>query len=134
MTSTRKFPNDPAAVRAARKFAMGALPGYSPEVLEVVELLVSELAANCVRHTDSGFEVRTTGNRSRIRVSVTDRGAGRPMVREIEPAALTGRGLALVEMLSSSWGVRPSRADARGKSVWFVLELKDQRLRSQLVA
>ena len=127
MTRIRRFPNDPTAVRSARRFALDALPpGCPPQVLEVLELLVSELAGNCVRHTASGFEVRVTVRGNRVRVCVADRDAGRPVVRKIDPMALDGRGLALIDMLASSWGVRRSRSVAGGKCVWFVLDMEDR--------
>jgi serine/threonine-protein kinase RsbW len=134
MTSSRRFPNDPAAVRAARKFAVNELSGYEPELLEIIELLVSELAGNCVRHTESNFVVRIGTDPHRIRVSVSDRGSGRPVAQALDPDAVAGRGLALVEMLSSSWGVRRNRSLTRGKAVWFVLELEDEQAHSQVVA
>lgn len=135
MTSSRSFPNDPASVRAARRFAVGELSGYSEDLLETVELLVSELAGNCVRHTTSSFEVRIETDTRRIRVAVTDCGPGRPVVRRLDPSAVTGRGLALVEMLSSSWGVLPSRSSTGGgKAVWFELDLKDPRDRTRMAA
>jgi len=134
MTSSRRFPNDPAAVRAARKFAVHELSGHDPDLLEVIELLVSELAGNCVRHTDSSFAVHIGADRRRIRVSVSDRGGGRPVVQALDPDAIAGRGLALVQMLSSSWGVRRNRSLTGGKAVWFVLDLKDQRGPSEMVA
>jgi anti-sigma regulatory factor (Ser/Thr protein kinase) len=123
MTSSRTFPNDPAAVRAARQFATQKLASYAPDLLEVIELLVSELAGNCVRHTDSSFAVRIGADKRRIRISVSDRGPGNPVLRSLDPNALAGRGLALVDMLSSSWGVRRDRSLAGGKAVWFVLEV-----------
>lgn len=123
MTSHRRFQNAPQAVRAARKFATRELAAYPSELVEVVELLVSELAGNCVRHTDSSFEVRISADRRRIRVTVSDGDPGKPVVQRVGTNALTGRGLALVEMLSSSWGVRAKRFLAAGKAVWFVLEL-----------
>ena len=123
MTSSRKFRNDPAAVRSARRFATQVLSSYPSELLEVIELLVSELAGNCVRHTDSSFEVHVGADRRRIRISVSDRGPGNPVVRSLDPNAVAGRGLALVEMLSSSWGVRRNRSLTGGKAVWFVLDL-----------
>ncbi|HEX3802149.1 MAG TPA: ATP-binding protein [Solirubrobacteraceae bacterium] len=129
MTGARKFPNDAAAARAARQFALENLPGYSSELLDVVELLVSELATNSVRHTESDFEVRVTGDPRRIRISVTDRGSGWPMVQRPDPAALSGRGLALVETLSSSWGISQSRSAAGGKTVWLVLDVADHQFR-----
>jgi anti-sigma regulatory factor (Ser/Thr protein kinase) len=134
MTSARKFPNDVRAAKAARQFALEQLAGYAPEVLEVVELLVSELATNSVRHTDSGFEVRVSSGPRRIRVSVTDSGAGQPVERAPDPTAASGRGLALVKMLSSASGVRPSRAAAGGKTVWFVLDVADHRYQPALAA
>jgi serine/threonine-protein kinase RsbW len=134
MTSNRKFPNDPQAVRAARRFAIDELSGYAPELLDVVELLVSELAGNCVRHTDSSFDVEVSRDRRRIRVAVSDRGAGKPAVQHVDTNAVAGRGLALVETLSSSWGVRTSRRPAGGKAVWFELELANDRGRTQMVA
>jgi serine/threonine-protein kinase RsbW len=134
MTSSRKFPNDPQAVRVARKFAIDELDGYAPELLDVVELLVSELAGNCVRHTDSGFEVDVSGDRRRIRVAVSDRGTGTPVVQHVDTSAVAGRGLALVETLSSSWGVRNRRRPGSGKTVWFVLELDEDHARTRMVA
>ncbi len=127
MTSSRSFPNDPAAVRAARKFALHELSGFSADLLEIIELLVSELAGNAVRHTDSSFQVRIGADRRRIRISVSDRGPGRPVVRSLDPDAVAGRGLALVQMLSSSWGVRRNRSLSGGKAVWFVLDLEKPR-------
>lgn len=132
--SARKFPHDPQAVRAARRFAVDELDGYPPEVLDVVELLVSELAGNCVRHTDSGFEVEISAERRRVRVSVSDRGRGTPVVQHVDSSAVAGRGLALVEALSSSWGVRNRRRPGAGKAVWFVLDLDGDQARARLVA
>ena len=134
MTSNRKFPNDPQAVRAARRFAIDELSGYAPELLDVVELLVSELAGNCVRHTDSSFDVEVSRDRRKIRVAVSDRGAGKPAVQHVDTNAVAGRGLALVETLSSTWGVRTSRRPGGGKAVWFELELANDRGRTQMVA
>jgi serine/threonine-protein kinase RsbW len=132
--SSHKFPNDPQAVRAARRFATGELFGYPPEVLDVVELLVSELAGNCVRHTDSNFEVEVSVERQRLRVAVSDRGPGQPTIQHVDASAVAGRGLALVEALSSSWGVRTSRFPSRGKTVWFVIELDQPHIRDERVA
>lgn len=134
MTSSRTFPNDPAAVGAARRFARHELAAYSPDLLEIIELLVSELAGNSVRHTKSSFQVRIDADRRQIRISVTDRGSGRPVVRSLDPDAVTGRGLALVEMLSSAWGVRESRSDACGKAVWFALDLDHSGRPTRLAA
>jgi anti-sigma regulatory factor (Ser/Thr protein kinase) len=133
VTGRRRFANEAASVRAARQFALSVLPGYPEDVLEVVELLVAELAGNCVRHTGSSFELSVTADAQRIQISVSDRGGGRPVVGSLDPTAIRGRGLALVEMLSDSWGVRyrPMRG---GKSVWFTLRIEQPPARSAEVA
>jgi anti-sigma regulatory factor (Ser/Thr protein kinase) len=126
MKVSHQFPNDPAAVRAARRFALDQLEGYAAEQREVVELLVSELATNSVLHTDSGFMLSIESDRRKIRISVTDEGAGSPEVQDLDPQRLSGRGLALVEMFSSSWGVRPSSSAGDGKTVWLVLDTTEE--------
>lgn len=134
MTSSRKFPNDPQAVRSARRFALDELSDYPPELLDVVELLVSELAGNCVRHTKSGFEVSVSADRRRIRISVSDHGPGKPVVQHVDTDAVAGRGLALVETLSDSWGVRTNRLPRAGKAVWFELDVDESRASSRVPA
>jgi hypothetical protein len=54
----------------------------------------------------------------RVRVEVTDHGSGRPRRRRAPLQATTGRGLDMVHLLASDWGVRRL---ARGKAVWFEL-------------
>ena len=66
------FANRPASVPAARRFATTALTGLSAEVLGTVELLVSELATNCVRHTDSQFQLTIFRSRKEVRVEAMD--------------------------------------------------------------
>ena len=122
MTLTRTFPNDAKAVQAARQFVLESLGGYASELIDVAELLISELATNSVRHTDSAFEVTVAADSSRIRLTVTDDGSGQPVVRRPHAGALSGRGLALVDQFSASWGVEPSKT---GKTVWLVLNVSD---------
>ena len=56
-----------------------------------------------------------------IRVEVTDYGAGTPTMPSVGPEAVRGRGLKIVDMLSTDWGVEP-QSDA-AKTVWFILKL-----------
>lgn len=92
---------------------------------QVVELLSSELLANAVLHgpasTAIGIQVRHTD--TSVRVSVSDGGDTSPVVLHREPSAPNGRGMAIVEAMSSRWGVE-EHADG-GKTVWFELELDD---------
>jgi PAS domain S-box-containing protein len=51
-------------------------------------------------------------------VEVHDRSPVLPGRRDYDEDAMTGRGLAMVELLSADWGVT---ADGSGKTVWFLL-------------
>ena len=86
--------------------------------MQVVVLLASELVSNAVVHgPEAGavrIHVRIDG--ATVRVGVRDSGGGTPTVGHPEPTAPSGRGLALVEALSSDWGIQ-SHPD--GKTVWF---------------
>ena len=119
MTETRRFPSEPESVPAARRFARHALEGVAADVLDSVELMVSELATNCVRHAGTQFELTVARERGTIRVEVTDRAGGRPTMRSPRPDETTGRGLKIVNMFSESWGVDHERAG--GKTVWFTI-------------
>lgn len=119
MTHTRTFPHEPESVPAARRFATSVLRGASPDTLEAVELMVSELATNCIRHTDSGFEITIIRKGPHIRVEATDRAGGTPRMRTPRPTDPTGRGLKIVDVLSDRWGVE--RGSTPGKTVWFTV-------------
>src|SRR5205814_10575317 len=96
-----------------------------PATVGQVAVVVSELATNCVRHTDTEFTVNVEHDRSRIRVEVTDRGAGAPTVRVPDASEPTGRGLRIVRDLADAYGVEPA-SGAPGKTVWFVVQIDDR--------
>lgn len=122
MIQTHRFKNDRTAVPAARRFALEALQGqgHSQETMDTVELMVSELATNCIRHTNSDFEIAIELGPGTVRVTASDDGSGEPVMQQASPADASGRGLAIVNMLSSSWGIE-HRASGPGKTVWFTL-------------
>lgn len=92
---------------------------------QVVELLSSELLANAVLHGPEGggigLQLRVTGDVARV--SVSDGATRSPVVIDADPSALNGRGMAIVEAMSSRWGVE-QHADG-GKTVWFELDLDE---------
>ncbi len=119
MTNSRTFPHEVQSVPAARRFATSVLRGASTEILEAVELMVSELATNCIRHTNSGFDLTIIRSGANIRVEATDHAGGTPTMRSPEPTDPSGRGLKIIDMLSAGWGVQ---ADSGvGKTVWFTI-------------
>ena len=119
MKHERTFPHEPESVPAARRFATSVLRGVTAETLEAIELMVSELATNCVRHTNSGFALTISRGGGDIRVEATDRAGGTPEMRSPKPTDPSGRGLKIVDMLSSDWGV--DRHASTGKTVWFTV-------------
>ena len=121
MRIRRTFTADPHSVRAARRFATEALPGCGADVRESVELMVSELATNGIRHGRTNFRVMIEQTPEEIRVAVTDGGAGTPQMQFPGPDEPTGRGLRIVDMLSERWGVE--RDTWKGKTVWFTVSI-----------
>ena len=81
--------------------------------------MVSELATNCIRHTDSGFDLTITRAGGDIRVEATDGAGGRPEMRSPKPTDPSGRGLKIIDMLSAEWGV--DHGATAGKTVWFTV-------------
>lgn len=81
-----------------------------------VELLATETATNAVRHagTEATVVVRYLGDR--VRVEVGDGSPAQPHIRTPRLDDTSGRGMSLVETLSSGWGVIQT---VGGKRVWF---------------
>lgn len=92
---------------------------------QVLELLSSELLANAVLHgpTETGIGLQVVVTDEVARVSVSDGAESSPVVMRTDPSALSGRGMAIVEAMSSRWGVEIH--EDGGKTVWFELDLDD---------
>ncbi len=111
---------DATGVSAARRFVANFLHdiGDGDENWDAVQL-VSELATNAILHARTPFVVRVVVSAQIVRLEVSDRNpALRAVQRHFSEDATTGRGLAMLAMLASSWGVDP-RAGA--KTVWCEL-------------
>ena len=102
---------------SARQFVERTLEDWECEKpLEVVKLLVSELVTNAVVHAASDPEILVQLTPVAVHIEVLDNSPEIPVVRHPAPEETSGRGLALVQGLSTAWGVRPL---ATGKAVWF---------------
>ena len=110
----------PACVRAARRRLVDFCEAAAPaDVVELVGLLGSELAANAVAHAGTPFTVSACFDGERLRVEVEDHDPSMPTVLHPDPLATGGRGMSFVDDLASRWGATPT---ADGKRVWFELD------------
>lgn len=122
MTQQRDFGPNTAEIRRAREFVVTAAGdgGGATELADRLALVVSELASNAVLHAGTPFTVRVRRGDDIVRVEVLDRSAAQPTPRPLDPAAVSGRGLAIVGTLASDWGVDPN---GDGKCVWAELPI-----------
>lgn len=112
---------EPSSVPAARHFVGDALAGWGhDDLIDDVSLCVTELSTNATLHSGSRFfEIELERAADAVRVAVLD--AGRGMAESMlvqseladalredaagdDPAA-TGRGISIVSMLATEWGI-----------------------------
>ncbi|MFJ4683009.1 ATP-binding protein [Streptomyces sp. NPDC088789] len=131
-----RLPATPSGARFARHCAVGQLHGWGwapdSEASRTVALLVAELATNATRHgrlRGRQFRLRLTlyPEGPTLRVEVTDaRPERRPptpgTLKPADPDSDSGRGLLLVEALSTHWGT--AGGDPYTKTVWCEIALK----------
>ncbi|MEO6412219.1 MAG: ATP-binding protein [Pedococcus sp.] len=115
---------DLRAVARVRHFVLRTLAawGVDEDTVDNAILCVSELVTNAIIHTDAGCELRVVLDRGVLTTTVRDAGSTvvvDPSNVTVEPLAVHGRGLQLVDAFSTRWG---SELDAVGMTVWFVLE------------
>ena len=117
-----RLPPDPSAARRARhRLHEARLP---EDLSHTVDLLVTELVANAVRHANLQpdqeifFAARFAGDH--IRVEVADPGPG----FDVDEATRgKGFGLRMVDKLASRWGVETHD----GTRVWFEVDRRTRR-------
>ena len=115
------LPLEPASATRARAFAREQLTASYPgdtletDTLETIALLVTELVTNAILHARTPLQLTLESRPGHVRICVEDESNEQPALRHYESDAVTGRGLALVQQLASSWGVDTTPS---GKAVW----------------
>jgi len=115
----------PESASTARRLSLSVVRLWGlPHHGDTVELLVSELVGNAVRHTGARtFGLRMRRRRGWIRVEVRDPSRALPCLMPVRDLDISGRGLFLVDSLADRWGVD---LQARGKTTWFELRVLDR--------
>lgn len=110
---------DPEGLSDARTIVRQALTDWNmAELADDAELVTGELLVNVLLHTEGGavltLEVLPEPVR-RIRLSVQDRSSAWPRRRTPGETATSGRGLLLLDAITTRWGIEPR---GEGKAVW----------------
>jgi len=111
---------DPTEAGQARRHVAQACEGLSRDVVEIAQLLTTELVTNAIDHGAGEITLDITREPQDLRVDVTDAAPGRPRAADATPDQTRGRGMLIVESLASAWGIEPP-SGSRRKSVWFKL-------------
>jgi anti-sigma regulatory factor (Ser/Thr protein kinase) len=121
---TRTVVPDPRLVSAVRNDIAMALRQWGvAELVDDAKILVSEVLTNAIQHAGGSQEITVLAAWTHpvLYVEVHDCDST-ALAQVVLPAAATstrGRGLPLVDALSSAWGSVPRQPD--GKHVWFEL-------------
>ena len=117
-----ELPAVPRSVRTARALVERAVQDWGlPHLRDTAALVVTELATNAVLHAGPTLLVEVSRTRGSVRVAVSDTSPVLPQRKRRGAEAGTGRGLGLVELLSSGWGAQPRADGPWRKRVWCEL-------------
>jgi anti-sigma regulatory factor (Ser/Thr protein kinase) len=117
------LPGGPEAAFEARSAVRLLRRPIGPELLSLIELLVSELVTNSVKHGGAGpddpVRLELGVSDQAVRVEVSDLGPGFTPNPQPTPApdGIGGWGLIMIDRSASRWGIRHG-----GRCVWFELE------------
>jgi CheY-like chemotaxis protein/anti-sigma regulatory factor (Ser/Thr protein kinase) len=109
-------PRDVIAGPSARALVHDAVRDWGlVAILDDAALVVTELVTNAITHGGSAFRLQLSRTAGAFRIEVVDDGEGTPEPQPQDTEAEGGRGIMLVDAMSSSWGVENV---PRGKLVW----------------
>ncbi len=113
---------EPVSILKARSFVLLHLVEHGlARLVDDVQGVVCELAANAVVGTNTTFEVRLTAADGMLVLAVRDRSPEFPIASTSAPVWPNVEGLQLVEELCDDWGIHP--AGSGHKSVWASFRL-----------
>ena len=114
---------EPAAVAWARHWASSELDAAYADLggagLEI-QVVVSELVTNAVQANCSRLSLVLHEHHSYVQIAAEDDASGDPVKQDPEPNEMHGRGLLVVDALSTRWGVERENGT---KTVWADIPL-----------
>jgi len=116
MAVERDFNPYPVEAYAVRRFVRVSAPKGGH--LDDVVLVVSEMAANVIRHARTKFRVSLEADAGMLRVEVSD---GSSVIPAMEDLTRSGRGLRIIEAVSQRWGIESTDT---GKTIWAQFHLQ----------
>ena len=119
-TVTAEFPGVLDSIPRARTFLREHLQRWQLPVDDAA-LVVTELAANAVRHAGTSFTLRLSRTPASVRIEVDDASELTPEPQPWSDTAESGRGMVLVSVLARSWGIEP--LPSLGKTVWAEIDM-----------
>ncbi|MGW7090071.1 ATP-binding protein [Streptomyces sp. NPDC054871] len=123
---SEQLPCEAEAVGRARAFVSSSLDtwGLREELADTGELIMSELMTNVVAHTGTDLTTVAIQRGSRlVRIEVADSSSTTPRIESDSGSAQHGRGLLLVDALSSHWGYVKH---PWGKVIWAELLVSER--------
>jgi anti-sigma regulatory factor (Ser/Thr protein kinase) len=122
------LPSEPASVPLVRERLRELRSEMAADHLDDALLATSEVVTNAVLHGDGSVTVRVWVDGTVVRVEVADGGSAvpRPSADLGGDQAEDGRGLFIVDAVTTRWGVTPEHPGP-GKTVWFELGQGDHR-------
>jgi len=127
-SAVTELPPDTAAPSLARQFLREQLRGWLVDdgVCQTAEICLSEIVTNAVIHSGTSPRVTVRLDDRRLLVLVQDSGiSGVPQLQHLDLEDIGGRGLQLVDALSTAWSAERS---ADGTTVWFELQVDETSL------
>jgi anti-sigma regulatory factor (Ser/Thr protein kinase) len=124
LDTTSRLPPALASAASARHLVRDTLIQAGVQSWTTVDtamLLISELVTNAVVHAHTPVEVHIAVRGPVVRIEAHDGSTSPPRLPHVDAGATSGRGLAMVDELATSWG---SVVGPDGKTVWF--ELRDE--------
>lgn len=111
------LPGEARSVSKARHFVCSHLVEHRlSHLVDDVQLVASELAANAVRHARTPFKVILEKADNSVLLSVQDGSPSPPAHLATDYLDTAGRGVSIVDLVSNDWGVTDGPGE--GKSVW----------------